>query len=129
MSNEQDICPICDGVRDIEYTMTFRDARPYSMRVSDGVDKICYGHATPLTRHDGSLDEAGRIHVSRWCRRVGVPFRDESHAHYVTLRSLYSDPVAHIQLDPSQALSLLSWLQQEEAQLRAIVKEEQNNHD
>ncbi len=123
MSDEQEVCSICGGVLFVDYTFTFRQSRIFKLNVS-ARDKMCFGHPQPEQRHDGYLDDTGGHHVSLWCRV------DDPHSHFVTLRYLQTDAVSHIHMDPKQALSLLSWLQQEERCLREIVKEEeQANHD
>lgn len=118
MSKDRDeFRPICGGSLYLAYTITFREARPHSIQVSDGVDKICYGHPVPSQKHDGYLDEDGIEHVSLWMEESA--FR----AHFVTLRQIHTG--THIHMKPTQALSLLSWLRQEEMHLLELSKEEE----
>jgi len=53
MIPDNNICSLCGGAIVIEYTMTFEECAPKSMRVSvNPPTKLCYGHRE-MTYHEG----------------------------------------------------------------------------
>ena len=108
MSEQQEvstICSRCGGVVSIRYTIEFVECAPHSIRVD----------TEPRARHDGTLDKEGWYKV--WRIQEG-PSRGPT---WIVIKD--ADGTVAM-LPPSQALSLLVWLEQERATLEALAKEE-----
>ncbi len=121
MSNENNICEICGGVKRIEYTIGFVEGAPHDMRVEPHelpvAWRMCFGHPEPAQKHDGDLGHNASVWIE-----------DEQHitADGETFYTKYvkiSDKVRCVGLIPKEALSLLAWLKQEEAELRRLSEE------
>lgn len=110
-------CPTCGGMLSIEYTIQFREARPYMINVSS-MERVCLGHPMPERKHDGQLGSNatvtyGEAATSAWGIVDGIHIE-----HF----DLGQEDVTG--MSPSQALSLLSWLKQEEPTLQKMAKEQ-----
>jgi len=120
---ESDTCKTCGGVKRIDWTISFEQCRPVEMRfdpasLASGNWRLCPGHSELAPNHDGKLDAQGKHEVSYWkdklARQTWVCIEETD--------DLLDEP-EHVQLTPTQALSLLAWLRQEEAELQRLAEE------
>ena len=101
MTTEYNLCPTCGGVKGPVWPRTYGPCR-------------CADGPMPVSKHDGKLDKDGDAKV-----QYGAAYPGEE--------GVYVIDVSHdaVYLNPSQALSLLAWLQQEEAKLHRLAKEQE----
>lgn len=118
-TEQNNICPTCGGVLLIEYTIQFREACPHSMSVSS-TERICFGHPEPEPeqKHDGQLGGEADVCYSKVTTSLGI-----ADGIRIEHNDLWDEDI--IGLHPSQALSLLAWLKQEESALEQMVKEQE----
>lgn len=115
---ESNRCPICGGTLRIDYTITFHQAHPHTMRVSD-MSRMCFGHPEPERMHDGNIGDGCHVY-----------YYDESwDAHGIRIEGgCCTGSEDSTFLLPHRALSLLAWLKQEEQHLTQMVAEEHEDH-
>lgn len=117
--SENNICEQCGGytsVTDGNITYQFRPVPPGStFHLGGNVLVLCPGHPEPAPKHDGKINSYYEArYVQDQHRKERVFVGDGAH-------SLSN----HITLSPSESLSLLAWLRQEESTLEQLVKEQE----
>lgn len=108
------LCPTCGGIN---------DARQYALlRLASGVCFFapykkcdCPSEPESALKHDGKLDAYGYVKIDEY-PSVEIASRGDEE----TTLSYYET----VHLTPTQALSLLAWLQQERETLERLVKEQ-----
>jgi hypothetical protein len=114
MTEQSNICEICGGVKSF-----YEEVKPddVSQKISTiiGPKKLCYGHPKGAPKHDGKLGDDSTV-------RLGT-----TRGQAITL-SGYDELnfQARIGLDAKQAISLLSWLEQNKPELIALAEQEQS---
>lgn len=113
---EDNICPVCGGLKRIGYTVIFEECMPHEIRVEDSrpLRRLCPGHPRPIDEQT----------ISR-----GVPNEMKCHWEHgmVEIGSYYDQYLfERVFLTPEKALSLLDWLKQEQDKLEQLVKEQQS---
>lgn len=73
----------------------------------------------PAPKHDGFLDERHEYEVSYWQKESKTP------KIYIEETDMVKDEPEFIGINPNQALSLLAWLKQEEAELQQLAEEQE----
>lgn len=121
MSEESNVCKICGGVKRVNWTISFEECHPVEMHFDPaalaGDWHLCPGHPGLATKHDGFLDEKHEYEVSWWQRDSAMP------RVYIEETSTMKEEPEFVGISPAQALSLLAWLRQEEAELRRLAGE------
>lgn len=118
--SEQSICPICGGVPNQSVIVRRLPAMnservPYPIAPVPPI-RLCLGHPEPAPKHDGKLDGDGDAKV-----QYGAAYPGERGIYVVDTTDDDS-----VYLSPAQALSLLAWLKQEEAELQRLAKGNDN---
>lgn len=123
MSEESNVCAICGGVKRVDWTISFEECHPVEMRFDPaslvGDWRLCPGHPTPAQQHDGFLDEKHEYEVSYWQKESKTP------KIYIEETDMVKDEPEFVAISPAQALSLLAWLKQEEAEIQRLPKEQE----
>ena len=124
MSEESNICTICGGVKRVDWTISFEQCHPVEMHFDPaslaGDWRLCPGHPEPAQKHDGRLDEEGNAIVEIDPRALVVISNQHETPDMFIGKSHES-----VYLTFEQALSLLVWLKQEEAELQRLAKEQE----
>ncbi len=107
MSN---ICERCGGQKTVYYDVVIMPGKTSIAQYNPGIMKLC---TCPIERikHDGKLGAHYEVLMS------GRTLSIVGDARVNTLRDI-------VELDPQAALSLLTWLRQEETALEELAKEQ-----
>lgn len=108
---QANICEQCGGMIRIEYTITFEYCTPREMRAEPyphtSPFKLCPGHPDPASKHDGNLSGHSSVEYYALKDRTWVRLREGGETWI---------------LSPAEALSLLSWLQQEKPVVEQLIE-------
>lgn len=118
VSEEDNVCSQCGGIKRVDWTISFEECRPVEMRFEPaslaGNWRLCPGHPEPVRKHDGILD--ARSQYFRY-----VLLTNEGDRQVVIMDNTFDG----FGITPAQALSLLAWLKQEESELQRLAKEQE----
>lgn len=120
MTEQSNICEICGGIKNLVYLVEAvpKDAPPVTLSApSKPWGHLCYGHPKGAPKHDGKLGDDCDVYLGTLRR---YPSGRQEHRPGITI-SGYDDGIC---LTPKQAISLLSWLEQNKAELTALAEQE-----
>lgn len=116
MSEENNVCGICGGVKRVDWTISFEECHPVEMRFDPaslaGNWRLCPGHPNPAQKHDGKLGEDAYVNYYHYPKNTLAPS---------TMVRVFTECG---ELTPMESLSLLAWLKQEESELQRLAKEQ-----
>lgn len=120
--HESTICAICGGYTSQVIIRRLPAANsegiPYPLADVPPI-RLCPGHPEPVQKHDGRLDKDGDTKV-----QYGAAYPGERGIYVLDM--IDDDPKHHsVYLGPAQALSLLTWLEQERGELQRLAKEQE----
>jgi len=116
------ICDRCSGQKTIYYDVVMMPGKSSIAQYNPGIMKLC---TCPIEhpKHDGNLDTYksymhadAEYHQADWTQEAAI------HIH----GGYGDDESMSIYLDAQQALSLLTWLRQEETALEELAKEQES---
>lgn len=114
MSEANNICKQCGGVTG---PFAREVVRTLNMLHQQGTH-ACIGHPEPSSKHDGDLG-----HNATVCYQDNGYLAEDGTTFSLEEVSI-SDKTRRVYLTPSEALSLLAWLRQEENKLQQLAQED-----